>query len=104
MLDGKKLLLLFILVVFTLFLRDLPYVNVTFISRMWLIYFALLLFIVLISIKFRVGFLWFAIFLLSTVAFVLTFMRLPFFAESIGILIYFFLWAILIHRLIGFVK
>lgn len=104
MLSGKKLLTLFILILLTLFLRDLPYVNVTFIGKMWLIYFALLLFTILVSIRFRVIFLWYATFVLFFAALILTLLRLPFFAESVGVLIYFLLWAIVIYRLMSFIK
>lgn len=104
MVSSKKFLMLFILILLTLFLRDLPYLNVTFIGKMWLIYFALLLFIILVSIRFRVMFFWYATFVLFFAAFVLTLLRLPFFAESVGVLIYFLLWAIVIHRLMSFIK
>lgn len=93
-----------LLIVLTLFLRDLPYLNVLFISRIWLIYFAILLFVLLAGIKFRVTIMWIATYLLFGWAFVLTVLRLPFFAEFIGVFIYFLLWAIVFHRLIGFYK
>ena len=104
MINGKQFFVLLILILLTLLLRDLPYLNVVFISRIWLIYFAILFFVILASIKFRVILLWYATFALFLVAFVLTLMRLPFFSESAGILIYFSLWAIVIHVLVAFIK
>ncbi len=104
MVNSKQLFVLLILVLLTLLLRDLPYLNIVFISRIWLIYVAILLFVILVSIKFRVILLWYVTFALFFIAFVLTLARLPFFAESIGVFIYFLLWAIVIHRLISFVK
>ncbi len=104
MISTKQFYFLLTLVLFTLFLRDLPYLNVIFISRMWLVYFALLFFVVLSILKFRVIFLWYGIFILLSIAGMLTIMHLPFFSESIGILIYFSFWTIIIHKFIGFVK
>lgn len=104
MINNKQLFALSILILLTLFLRDLPYINIVFISRLWLIYFAILMFVILATIKFRVILLWYVTIALFIGAFVLTLMRLSFFAESIGVLIYFSLWVIIIHRLIGFTK
>jgi len=104
MANNKQFLVLLTLVLLTLLLRDLPYLNVIFVSRIWLIYFAILLFVIFAGIKFRVTLLWFVTFVLLCATFALTILRLSFFAESIGVLIYFLLWAIVIHRLIGFVK
>lgn len=104
MLSNKQIFILLILVLLTLFLRDLPYLNVLFISRIWLMYFAILLFVLFAGIKFRATIIWLATYVLLGVAFVLTILQLPFFAEFIGVLIFFLLWAIVVHRLIGFFK
>ena len=104
MLSSRQLFVLLILILLTLFFRDLPYVNVVFISSFGLIYFAILMFVILAIIKFRVILLWYLTFALFIIAFVFTLARLPFFAESIGVLIYASLWVIIIHRLIGFTK
>lgn len=104
MTNSKQLFILLIFILLTLLLRDLPYLNVALISKIWLIYFAILFFVILSSVKFRVILLWYLTFALFFISFVLTLMPLPFFAESIGILIYFSLWAIVIHKLIGFAK
>ena len=101
---SKQFFVLLILILLTLLLRDLPYVNVVFISRIWLIYFAILFFVLLAGIKFRVILLWYSTFVLLIAAFVLALMGLPFFSESVGMLIYFSLWAVVIHALIGFAK
>lgn len=104
MVNSKQLFVFLILILVTLLLRDLPYVNVVFISRLWLVYFAILMFVILASLKFRVTILWYTTIALFVMSFMLTLMRLPFFAESVGVLIYFFLWIIVIHRLIEFAK
>ncbi len=104
MLSNKQIFILLILVMLALLLRDVPYLNILFISRIWLIYFAILLFVLFAGIKFRVTIIWLATYMLFGTAFVLTILRLPFFAEFIGVLIFFLLWTIVIHRLIGFFK
>lgn len=104
MINSKQLFVLLILILVTLLLRDLPYANVVFISKLWLVYFAILIFVILVTIKFRVRVLWYTTIALFVMAFVLTLMRLPFFAESIGVIIYFSLWVIIILRLISFAK
>lgn len=104
MINSKQLFVLLILILLTLFLRDLPYLNVIFISRIWLVYFALLFFVILSLLKFRVIFLWYGIFTLFLIVGMLTIMHLPFFSESIGVLIYFSFWAIVIHKLVSVVK
>lgn len=102
--NSKQLLVPLTLVLLALLLRDSPYLNTIFINRIWFFYFASLLFVFLIVVKFRVVLLWYMTLGLFIIAFILTLMRLDFFAELIGVLIYFSLWAIVFHRLIGFVK
>jgi len=104
MVSNKQLFVLLTLVILTLLLRDSPYMNVLFIGRIWLFYFAILLFLIFIAIKFKVVFLWYGAFILCILAFVFVVLRLPFFAELNGVLIYFALWIIVIHKLIDFVR
>lgn len=102
--SNRQFVLFFIFILLTLFLRDLPYFNVLFINRLWFVYFVLLLFVLFARADFRVTVLWLVTFILFLVAIVLTVIKFLFFAETIGIFIYFLLWMIVIYRLIGFVR
>lgn len=98
----KQLFILSMLILITLFLRDLPYINVVIINKMWILYIVILLLVLLSSIKFRVVVVSYLTGVLFFTAFVLTLLKLNFFAEAIGALVYFFLWILFIHRLITY--
>ncbi|OGG24524.1 hypothetical protein A3A79_05060 [Candidatus Gottesmanbacteria bacterium RIFCSPLOWO2_01_FULL_43_11b] len=100
----KQLFGLSIVIVITLLLRDLPYANVIFINKIWLLYLLILLLIILSSMKFKVTLVSYLTGFLFFVAFLLTLLKLTFFAEAIGALIYFSLWIVLVHQIILFYR
>ena len=102
MISQRRLVWLSIFILLTLLLRDLPYVNVVVINKMWIIYLLILLFIALSSIKFKVSIVLYTTILLFLIAFIWTLLRLNFFADAIGSLIYFSLWIIFIHKSVTF--
>ena len=104
MVTLKHILWLCIFILVTLLLRDLPYVNVVIINKMWIFYLIILLLVGLSSIKFKVSLVTHTTFALFLIAFILTILKLNFFAEGIGILIYFSLWVILIHKMVTFFR
>lgn len=104
MFNNKYLYLVSLLVLFTLLIRDLPYVNVAIIGRMWIIYLFILLVILLTSIKFKYSLFLYATFVLFFAAFVLTILTLGFIADAIGVLIYFSLWVLLVHAILEFMN
>lgn len=104
MVTLKHILWLCIFILVTLLLRDLPYVNVVIINKMWIFYLIILLLVGLSSIKFKVSLVTYTTFALFLIAFILTILKLNFFAEGIGILIYFSLWVILIHKMVSFFR
>lgn len=104
MITTKHVLWLSILILVTLLMRDLPYVNVIIINKIWIFYLILLLLVGLSSIRFKVSLVTYATFALFFIAFILTLLKLSFFAEAIGVLIYFSLWVILIHKMIAFFR
>lgn len=90
----KKLFLYILLILATLFLRDLPYFNVLFIHQLWIVYFILLLILLFTSIKFDRRIVVGASFFLLLVALVLTLLKMSFFADAVGVFLYFLLWFI----------
>lgn len=104
MISQKHLVWLSILILLTLLLRDLPYVNVIVIKKMWIFYLLILLFVALSSIKFKVSLVAYATVFMFLVAFILTLLQLNFFADGIGTLIYFSLWIIFIHKTVTFFR
>ena len=102
MFNNKYLYLISLLILFTLLIRDLPYINVAIIGRIWIIYLLILLVILLTSIKFKYSLFLYATAILFFVAFLLTILTLGFMADAIGVLIYFSLWVLLIHAILEF--
>ena len=102
--NNKYLYLISLLVLFTLLIRDLPYINVAIIGRIWILYLLILLVVVLTSLKFQYQLVLWATYLLFVVAFVFTLLAIPFVAESIGILIYFALWVLLGHAVLTSIR
>lgn len=104
MLTSRYIPLVGLLILLTLFLRDVPYFNVFIIGKIWILYLLIFLIFVMAGIRFR-----HTIFLPGTVmlfllAYVLTIADITFLAEAIGILIYFSFWIIFIHALIISIK
>lgn len=98
----KHLYILSLAILFSLLLRDLPYMNLIFIDKMWILYLLILLLVFLSSIKFQVTIVSYVTALLFLVSFVLTVLKFTFFAEAIGSLIYFSLWVLLVHKIISY--
>ncbi len=95
---------LVVLVLITLLVRDLPYFNVLVINRIWIVYLLALLLIFLSNIRFHVRYVVYFTLALFVVGLVLTLLRLTFFADGVGVIIYFALWIILIHRIFLYFK
>lgn len=104
MMTLKHFFMLTVLILITLLMRDLPYINVVFIGKIWILYLLILLFVVLSSIKFRFALVTYGTVLLFVIVAVLTLLSLIFFAEAIGVLIYFSLWILVIHEIFSFYK
>lgn len=85
-------------------MRDLPYINVAIINKMWIVYLVILLLLLLSSIKFKISIVSYLAGSFFLVAFILTLLGLTFFAEAVGILIYFSLWIVLVHKIITFFR
>lgn len=104
MFGSKRFLLFILLILFTLFLRDLPYFNVLFIDKLWIFYFFLFLLFLFYSIKVNIRYVYFVCFVLFFLAFVFSLLRLEFFAHVSGIFIYFLLWIIIVSKIYTFLK
>ena len=102
MITTKHIFALTLVILVTLLLRDLPYINVIIIGKIWIFYLLILLLFLLSSIRFKFNLVSYVTILLFLVAFVLTLFNLTFFAEAIGILIYFSLWILFINKVILF--
>ncbi len=102
MITTKHIFALSLVILFTLLLRDLPYINVIIIGKIWIIYLLILLLFLLSSIRFKFAMVSYLTILLFLAAFVLTLFNLTFFAEAIGILIYFSLWILFVNKVIMF--
>lgn len=100
MITTRALYLLGLLILFTLLIRDLPYVNVAIINRMWIVYLVILLVTVLSSLKFRYAPVLLVTCALFFIAYILTILSIVFVADAIGILIYFSIWILLIHLIV----
>lgn len=102
--DVQYLFLLSVLILLTLFIRDLPYINVLIISKIWIVYLLVLLVIFLYKVNFNVRYVLYSALLFFIFAFFLTVLSLSFFSEGAGVILYFSLWIVLIHKLVFYIK
>lgn len=87
----KKLTLVLFLAILSLILREMPYINIFVVRQLWLFYPFLLFFLIFpLPIKAFILSLVFVFF----AALILTYLKLTYFAELTGVLIYFLLWII----------
>ena len=100
MFNNKYLFFITLLVLLTLLIRDLPYVNVAIIGRMWIVYLLILLVVILTSLRFKYTLVLGATYFLFLIALTFTLLSIPFIADAIGVLVYFSLWILFCHDLI----
>jgi len=92
------------LMLMTLLLRDLPYVNVIVINKMWILYVGMVLLVAFSRIRFKFSIVFYGTVALFVASFILTLLGLTFVAEGIGIFIYFALWILLLHAIGSYVR
>lgn len=101
MFNLKKIIFLLLFIILSLIVRETPYINIFLIGKLWMFY-LLVLFLFLFPLSVFPLFILLILFLL--VAFILTIFKLTYFAESIGVVIYFLLWVIFLLKLKEFLK
>lgn len=101
MLTPRHIFAFSMLILFTLFLRDLPYINVFVIGKIWIVYLIILLLLLITIIKFNVSIISYVTGALLLASLVLTLLDLSFFAEMIGVFIYFSLWIIFLYKMMS---
>lgn len=101
MINNKKILLLLILILVMLFLRDVPYLNVFFINKLWIFYPLFLFF--LFSPKNPIYF-FYATLLFMFLALFFVFFKLLIGAEILGVIIYFLVLIILGFKIYSLIK
>ncbi len=104
MMTSKHIFSLTIVILLTLLLRDLPYFNVIYINRIWLLYLTILLIVLLSNVRFKISRLRNVTVLLFFASYILTLSGLLFFAEALGTLIYFSLWTFLAAAFVSYLK
>lgn len=98
--QNKKLVIFFFLLSFTLFLRDVPYLNIYLSDKLWLVYIYLIILYFIFSIRTIMKLVKIKIIMLALfLAFIFTILNLSIFSEIIGSAIYFLLWIILIIKI-----
>lgn len=101
MIKHIKLLILLTAIILSLLVRELPYINVLFISKLWIFY--ILLFFFLYPPK-RMGFIIFMIFLLLGIIVICSILDLGVFAEVIGSFVFVLLCIFFGLKLFYFLK
>lgn len=101
--EKTKILLILVLLLLSLVFRELPYVNVLVAGKLWIFYGLLLLVLIFVRKIRNLPLVLLGIFFLF-IAFLLTLFNLNFFAEILGLGIYFLLWLAVILKIIDFLK
>lgn len=104
MISQKKLVLFFLFSTVLLLLRDIPYLNVLIIEKLWLIYLLLLFWILSYFIPKKVDIFFFAVFSLLFIALLFSFLKITIIPEAVGIIIYALLWLIIVQSIIQLVR
>lgn len=99
---SKRFYIFFLFLVATLFLRDVPYVNVFIINKIWIIY--ILLFMVFILPPISQKHLLMMLFMLLPLALIFTLFKLIIASEIIGVLIYVMLIGVVVYRFFSLLK
>jgi len=101
MIKNRKLLIILTVLILSLLVRELPYVNVLFLNKLWVFY--IFLFLYLFPPK-RKKFILFLIFLLLGIILILTILNFVVFAEAIGNIIFMLVLVFLVMKLSDFLK
>lgn len=92
----NKLFVYLMIILLTLFLRDLPYFNVYVIRQLWLVYFLLFLTAIFSNLKISSNAVLSLSLLFLLAMLVLSLLKFTFFAEAMGIFLYFLFWILII--------
>lgn len=90
--NNRKTFLFFWILLITLLLRDVPYINIIFINQLWIVYLLLLIIYIFSNVTIYFKHVFFTSLFFFVIAMVLSLYRLSFIAEAVGILLYLFFW------------
>lgn len=97
---NRKMFFFIWILLITLLLRDIPYINVLFINHLWIVYLLILFFFLFSNVRISLRHVLYATLLFFAGAFTLSLFRFVFMAEAVGILLYFFFWIIFVLKLL----
>lgn len=101
MVNYKKFTFALLLLIITLILREIPYINILVVRELWVFYLILLFLLIFPLSPRRLSLL--VIFLFLTALF-FSFLKLTYFSELAGVTIYFLLWLVVGLRIKEFFK
>lgn len=119
MIYNKKTYFFLSLILLILLLRDLPYINILIIDKVWILYVFIFLLLALWNIRIKMRFIIYFSFVILAIALFLSiiqmsrlfegfkivrYLQLPSFLEGVGIVIYFFLLIFVIYKIYFFTK
>lgn len=93
--SNRKIFLFLWVLLVTLLLRDVPYLNVLFINQLWIVYLLMLFIFIFSNVTIYLRHVFITALLFFAFALVLSLFKFVFLAESVGILVYLFFWIIL---------
>lgn len=104
MLNNRNIIIFLFFILATLFLRDVPYFNVLFINKLWILYFFMFVFFLIYVFRAKLKYLLYSclVLIIPTLFFLL--IKLGYFAETVGVVVYFFLWVVVIDKIRSLVK
>ena len=100
--SDRKLIIIFLFIIFTLLLRDAPYLNVFIISKLWIVFILLISAIVFSFIPRKTVYLWGILFLLPFIALIFVLTKITIAAEVIGVIFYSILWFVALYKIFSF--
>lgn len=94
--QQKKIILIIILLLALLFLRDVPYLNIFVVPKIWIVYLLLIVYI----LPFRnIALVYAGVAISLFLSLLFTLFSFPVGAEILGVIIYVFFWIIALYKL-----
>lgn len=102
--NDRRLIIAFLFIIFTLLLRDAPYLNVLIINKLWIVYLLLISLIVFSFVPRKKIYLWATLFFFPFIALIFALTKITIAGEVVGVIFYSSLWFIAVYKIFSFMR
>ena len=104
MINNRNTVIFLLFILVTLFLRDVPYLNVFFVNKLWIFYLFLLAFFLIYMLRAKLKYLIYLCLALIIPTLLFILVKLNYFADAVGIFVYFFLWIVVAVKIYSLIR